>query len=650
MIKLGIVAHRSDFEDLSSRLAELGVVQLSTAPEKPKEAGRDLEELLGEIDRTISFLARFQDKESAKLKLTYEQLAQLPREFDVEETIEKVGMNKKNLEKLEAKKNTLKQTIANLEPYSTVPYSLAELTSTAWVGTKIGFLPKDYKIEFLEDNIDKADLFHLRTYNTDPNGEYVLILYHRSIEDEVGKLLADWDFAEFRPGKLKDSPEVELSKARAELTKIHQEIREINNIIKSDAKELIPRLNALRGYFAAELAEKNLYDLADKTEQTFYLTGWVKQSDFAHLRESLSREFEAVLIQAINPDEGEAPPVALKNPPVVEAFEVITDLYGRPRLGMVDPTPFIAPFFPIFFGLCLTDAGYGLLISLLGAGLLLFGNMKKPGTRKFLRFILYSGIATVILGALAGGWFGMDLSASDSAIAKALLSVKLFDPLSNAIQFFAACIFFGVIQVAVGFGISGYIGFKESPNTALRLKALLSSIAWIAVTIGAGTFVANYLIPETIGPFVGIATNLIKYGALGILAFSIVLGIAGKRGLGGAIGDGLGFDGLYGIVGLFGDLLSYARILALGLSTGVIAGVINIIAKQITEMIPGVGFVFAALLVIVGHIAYTGISALGAFVHPARLHFVEYFTKFYEAGGEPFEPFKRKIDGVEIVE
>ena len=142
---------------------------------------------------------------------------------------------------------------------------------------------------------------------------------------------------------------------------------------------------------------------------------------------------------------------------------------------------------------------------------------------------------------------------------------------------------------------------------------------------------------------------MFKFGALGIVLFSLILGIVGKRGLGASIGDGIGFDGLYGIVSLFGDLLSYARILALGLSTGVIAGVIDIIAKQLASMIPGVGIVVAALLVIVGHTAYTGLSALGAFVHPARLHFVEYFGKFYEAGGKPFTPFKRVIDGAEIV-
>jgi len=649
MKKVGILSHHSDFEKLGSRLAELGVIQISSGEEKPAEVGQELEHLLSRITRAINFLDSKTDKEPSKLKLSFDPLAELVTDFDIEKALSKIETDRQRLEKSVSRVNTLTQIIENLRPYESVPYRLDELTDSPQIGIRPGFLPKDFEISFPEKEQHLAELVYIKEYKTGPHGKYIMVVYHRSIEDAIDQILADSDFALFHPGELTGTPSEEISKATAELNELKKRILETERVMKVSAEELLPILYAIRGYLKAELNKKRLSDIAEKTEQTLYLTGWVKAPDISALRKSLSKDFDAVMVEPINPAEGESPPVALKNPPVIEAFEIITDLYGRPRPGMVDPTPFIAPFFPVFFALCLTDAGYGLLISLLGAGFLLFGNLGK-GSRKFMRFILYSGITTIIIGALAGGWFGMNLSASNNVIAKALLSVKLFDPLSNAIEFFAASIFLGVIQVSVGFGISGYVGAKEAPNAALRLKAILMSAAWIAVTLGAGIFIANYLIPEATEPFLGIAVTLLKYGAIGIIAVSIILGIAGKRGIGGSIADGIGFDGLYGIVGLFGDLLSYARILALGLSTGVIAGVINIIAKQLSVMIPGVGFVFAALLVIIGHIVYTGISALGAFVHPARLHFVEYFTKFYEGGGEPFEPFERKIEGVETAE
>ncbi len=647
MQKIGIVAHKSDFESLTDLLAELGIVQVAAHPEKSPEAGHDIENLLVRIERVNTFLADAVEKQPRPLTISYEQLANLAGEFDLEKTLDKVENDRIRLERLRAKETNLVQTIQNLEPYGILKYRLDQLADTDQVGIRLGFVPKTYSSEVIQKDRDYVDLCDQEELSSDANGSHVLITFHRSIEDDVDKRLADCEFARFHRGDLADTPAVELSLANEELAEVRDLIRDYEQSSRREGMELLPKLAALHGYLGMKLSEVRLSDLAERTEQTLYLTGWMKESDMKAIREDPPKRLESGFIEQIAPMEGEVPPVALKNPPVIEAFEVLTDLYGRPRRGMVDPTPFIAPFFPIFFGLCLTDAGYGLLLSLISAGLLAFGKLAS-GTRKFMRFILYSGIATVILGALAGGWFGIDLQASDCIIAKALLSIKIFDPLDNAIQFFAISIFLGVIQVSVGFALSGYVGYKESPNGALRVRSVLLALSWIAVTLGAGVFVANYLIPETMAPILGFGIGLLKFGALGIVGFSIILGIIGKRGVGGAIGDGLAFDGLYGIVGLFGDLLSYTRILALGLSTGVIAGVINIIAKQLSQMIPGVGIVFAALLVIVGHIAYTGLSALGAFVHPARLHFVEYFTKFYEGGGEPFTPFKRKIEGVKI--
>jgi len=649
MKKVGILAHNTNFDSVTSTLGELGIVQITIPPGITADSGKELEEITTRIHRVADFLESFSEKTPPRLKLPHCELSRIASEFDIQTVLGDIEENRRELEELKSRKINLGQAIDALSPYSSVPFALGKLVDTPNVGIRLGFQPKERVLSCFSPDSGIADLIDKRTVSKDLEGEYSLIMFHKSVEEEVEKALAECNFVQFHIGDSKETPIIEISRMSEELSEVVTSISTIEKTIRDTAKSQLPLLKALEGYFRADLAEKRLIDLSESTEQTLYLTGWIKGRDVDGLQQSLARESDAILVETINPDEREAPPVALKNPPVVEAFEVITDLYGRPRAGMVDPTPFIAPFFPIFFGLCLTDAGYGLLLTLLGGGFLLFGKLGS-GAKKFMRFILYSGIATVIIGALAGGWFGADLVSMNNPIAHTLLSIKLFDPLADAIQFFAASVFLGVLQVSVGYVLSGYVGAKESQNGILKLRAILLALSWIAVTIGAGTFVANYLIPETMAPVMPIGLSLLKFGALGIVGFSIVLGIAGKRGIGGSISDGLAFDGLYGIVSLFGDLLSYARILALGLSTGVIAGVINIIAKQLAEMIPGVGIIVAALLVIVGHVAYTGLSALGAFVHPARLHFVEYFTKFYEAGGEPFEPYRREVEGVDIVE
>ncbi|MGC9314025.1 MAG: V-type ATP synthase subunit I [bacterium] len=650
MTKVGILTHKSDFETVTAKLGELGIVQISEPDSFAEDSGWEIEDLITRIRRACDLNESFLKKIPPRLKLTALELRALIDSTDIEEILAKIDSDRHNLEEAKSRALDIKKALNDISPYSKLPYRFEDLRNTTQVGIKLGYIPKVVNPESLCEEKAKElnELIELKKISDDVDGSYVIIFYHKTIDEEIEKQLADCDFAEFHPHGFDEQPSLEIKKLKTELAEVEAKIDKAIAHFKDTAGETLPKLRAIEGFYRAEMAERRLKDIASSTDQTLYLTGWTKEKDLGNLREKISGEL-ATMVEVINPDEKEAPPVALKNPPVIEAFEVITDLYGRPRPGMVDPTPFIAPFFPLFFALCLTDAGYGLLLALLGGGFLAFGKL-GAGARKFMRFILYSGIATVVVGALAGGWFGIDLKSMDNSIAHALLSVKLFDPLDNAIEFFAASIFLGVIQVSVGFVISGYVGAKESPNAALKVRAVLLALSWIAVTLGAGIFIANFLVPEFMAPFTSIGTAGLKYGALGIVGFSLVLGIAGKRGIGASLGDGLAFDGLYGIVNLFGDLLSYARILALGLSTGVIAGVINIIAGQLVEMIPGVGIVIAGMLVLVGHVAYTGLSALGAFVHPARLHFVEYFTKFYEAGGEPFAPYTRKVDGVEIVE
>ncbi len=389
--------------------------------------------------------------------------------------------------------------------------------------------------------------------------------------------------------------------------------------------------------------------LADSTSRVFYMTGWLKKKDLPDVSERLTGKFPLTEIREIQPLEGEEPPVALSNPSWMEPFEILTNMYGRPRMGMVDPTPWTGPFFALFFAFCMTDAGYGLILALLGGlALAIKGRELPKATNNFLKLILYVGVLTIFAGIIAGSYFGFNPSSVENpgGLVSLMLKLKLFDPLDDALLFFSISVIFGMIQLAIGFGISAYVKIQEAKNGMLKAKEFVLGLSWILISLGLGIFIIYNLKPELVESINPIAIKAILGGMAGIVVGSLVLGIAGGEGIGGAIGGAIGFDGLYGITGLFGDILSYARILALGISTGVIAGVINSLGGMLAGGSIILGIV-AAIFLAAGHIGYTALSALSAFIHPLRLQYVEYFGKFYEAGGNDFKPLEKNYENIE---
>lgn len=364
--------------------------------------------------------------------------------------------------------------------------------------------------------------------------------------------------------------------------------------------------------------EKALADrLLGETEAVSCIEGWVLGADKKRLEKKVAAVSDAAQVCFREPLPEEEPPVFLENPSIARPFEIITKLYGLPEKGFLDPTVPLAPFFFIYVGLCVSEAGYGFLVALLS---LLYLKLARPrgGAKQFAVLALYLGISNIILGTLFGGWFGFPIR-----------SLLLIDALKNPIPFLGLSLALGFVQVWFGTLLSMIGGLKN--------KAYLESIfvkgGWLVL------LPSLILYFVTKHPAAGIAAIV---GASGVVFFAVPSRNPFSRFFG-------GLYSLYGISGYVSDTLSYSRILALGLSTGVIGMVINNLALTAFR-IPVAGWVLAPLIFVGGHLFNLGIGFLGGFVHSMRLQFVEFFTKFYKGGGRPFKPLRLENKYVEFVE
>ncbi|MBU1220164.1 hypothetical protein KKF34_10720 [Myxococcota bacterium] len=317
-------------------------------------------------------------------------------------------------------------------------------------------------------------------------------------------------------------------------------------------------------------------------------------------------------------------PIKLKNWPVIRNFEPLISMFKLPTYNEPDPTILVAPFMAVFFGFCFGDAVYGLL--LFAIAWLLGRKLKdNEGAQGFLNLLKILGISTFIIGAFMGAFFGFSL-AKASFIPEAVKKIFFLSSLqAEPMNYFHFAIKLGIIQLAIAF----LIKISICLNTK-QYQILLANIGLLLVA--PIIYLTIYeKVPFTSLPMLilsGVAASL-------ILIFSSPSPSVGKR-----IGGGLW--AAYGLSGLLGDGISYARIFGLGLSSGIIAAVVNDLSGDLTKTIPVLGYVFAFILMVVGHTFNFAMSVIGSLVHSARLNFLEYYGKFFDGGGKPYAPFNYK--------
>lgn len=396
------------------------------------------------------------------------------------------------------------------------------------------------------------------------------------------------------------------------------------------------RIRFMADYYSMRAEKYRILAKLRRSRHTFMLEGYVPASKAEGLAAELEHKYNAAA--EIEPAGADAP-VLLKNNRLARPAEGVVRTFAMPSPGEIDPTAVMSLFYYIFFGLMLSDAGYGILMTL-GCFIALkrYKNM-EDNLKGTLRMFMYCGISTIFWGVMFGSWFGDAVEViSGTFFGHTIVIPPLwFEPVNDPIRMLMFCFLFGLIHLFTALGINLYQKIKARDY----MGALTDCVFWYMLVGGGVVYLFSvdmFLSMAGIHAklpriWANVAAVIALIGAVGILLFTARSGGIGKRLAKGAYA-------LYGITGWLGDILSYSRLLALGLATGVIATVFNSMGSMFGSGI--VGVVIFVLVFIVGHTMNIGINLLGAYVHTNRLQFVEFFGKFYEGGGREFEPFESR--------
>ena len=640
-----ILLHKSEKDSFLEELQKASIVHVSDlrsdasieevrellSPEERDEG--ELEALLSRLKRSHGFLKPYIPKKGflaglfgGKIELTRNEYFEIVDSFPMDEFLESTEGMERELSALKVEENSLLNRLEGLLPWKELDMNVEELGHSQEVVVVAGTVP----IEKL-DSLRELPLEYVEV-NRDAKKSYLLLVFRVKDEEEIRRELLALEFEEADFEGLSGKPSEIIEGLRERLSEIDQRRNEIAAKAKELAKDAY-KLLVLYDYYAGILEKYRAENRAAATEEAVVIKGWVRRSDWDRL-EKLASSYETVYVTRSEPQPGEVPPVDLANRKAFKPFEMLTRLYGLPNYAEVDPTPLFAPFFAFFFGLCLTDAAYGIVLLILG-----FILMKKMhGGKDFLWILVAGAFFTVLAGAMTGSWFGDLPERLPIPFFRNLRnSLMLFDPMKEPMKFFYLSLALGYIQLLFGL----LVGFYNKLRFGDTLGGISNELAWFVVLLSAGLLAfanlkagkgGSFLFG---GPLQTIATLLIFAGVFLIVFFS------GGKSRNPVIRILKGLYNLYGGINFVGDLLSYVRLMALGMVTAGIAMAVNITAGLVMGF-PVVGYVLAGLVFVLGHIFSIAVNALGGFVHSLRLQYVEFFTKFYENGGKPFTPLAKR--------
>ena len=523
--------------------------------------------------------------------------------------------------RLAAEKSRLTAVRESFVPWQQLPLPL-ETLGTQHTRILLGTVPAQTDLEALRAKVfEAADEVQLEQISADQQSLYLLVFVHKCAAEAVGAALREAGFALTTFDGVQGTAAENIRRTDEAIAACEQQ----------DAEKLVeltalaaqkPALQLAFDRCTQEISKAQAADRLVHSEKTFCLGGWVPCEDVGKLEALLSGFCCAWELTDPAPEEYPDVPVKLKNNKLTWPLNMVTEMYSLPAYDGVDPNPLMAPFFILFYGIMMADMGYGLLMIL--ASIIITKKSRPKGTSGQMFGLMFScGISTFLMGALTGGFFGdflpqlVGIIDPDTTF-KALPS--LFTPLDDTITILIGAMALGFVQIVTGMAIS----FVEKIKKGQIMDAIWEELTWWVVFAGIACMALG-------------VTNIVLYVGLAM----VVVGSGwSAKGFGKVTAI---FGSVYNhVTGYFGDILSYSRLMTLMLAGSVIASVFNTLGA-----IPG-NVVFFLLVSVAGNGLNFALNLLSCYVHDLRLQCLEYFGKFYQDGGKPFEPLAINTKYVDI--
>lgn len=579
----------------------------------------DIDEYLNKSKYVIERLEKIEDKKPAleslkegKKHFTYEEIKNRARKFNFSQIYKEISSIIDEIEKKEAENQEILNKVSELLPYKAIDLPLEDLKLTKFSKIYLGTIPQRYKENF-EELLKENDSVYFNVLHTDKNYAYYLIICHKSDDEDVIDAFRKMGFTLVN-FKEKGTINENINSLRERKS---QNLNSIDTLNK-ELKNYLKYLDDFKIYYEYQSNEKLKVISSEKflrTKNLDLIEGYVPSKFLKSFEDAIQLICgdDYYLYKKEADRNSHEVPIMLKNNKFVGPFEMLTEMYSMPKYNEIDPTPFFAPFYFIFAGIMIGDLGYGLLVFIGSLLALRFFNLDKA-TKRFMTFFNYLSISAMIFGLVFGSFFGGIIPLP-----------TLINPAEDIMEMLMLSLLLGGVHIFFALGIKAYMDIRDNkPKDAFYDVGL-----WYMALIGA--------IGYGLSKAVSMNPIVVK-----ILFYAMIIAMVGIVLTGGRSEKttlakfGWGVYALYGISSYIGDFVSYLRLMALVLSGSFIGLAVNMIAGMLFGS-SIIGKLFAIVIFLVFQAFNCFLCYLSAYVHTARLTYVEMFNKFYEGGGVPFK-------------